>query len=143
MNEPEVIIICHYFIIIIADTTLVYLSALDTTVVQGGNARFLCGYAGRQSIVWIINTLHYTSTTLPEKHAIEYQAGYEILVVMDVDLEMNGTTYQCAAESVTSSVQHLYVLPAGMKQYPGIKTAVIGVLNFMINHHDASTQFLL
>ena len=111
-------------IVIIADTTLVYLSALDTTVVQGGNAGFLCGYTGQQSIVWIINTLHYTSMRLPEKHAIEY-AGYEILVVMDVDLEMNGTSYQCVAESVRSSVQHLYVLPAGMKQYPSFRQQLL------------------
>ena len=109
MNESDVFIILY-----IADTTLVYLSAIDTTVVQGGNARFLCGYTGQQSIVWIINTLYYTSTRLPKKHAIEY-AGSEILVVMDVDIEMNGSIYQCVAESMRSSVQHLYVLPAGMK----------------------------
>ena len=91
--------------------TTVSLSALDTTAPKGGSASFVCGYAGHETVTWKINEYYYASMRRPSKHTRIRTAESEIMEVRDVDLAMNGSTYQYIAESMWSTVVHLYVLP--------------------------------
>ena len=97
--------------IIVAYAVTIYLSSLDATVIQGGSARFECGYTGHESIAWKINERYYTALTLPAKHSVMDTGDFSLLIVRNADLQMNGSTYQCLAGSVRSSNIHLYVFP--------------------------------
>ena len=94
---------------------MIYLSVHDTTVIEGGSVTFECGYSGQGMITWRINGSNHFSTRLPEKHSVNLFDD-RIIMLRDADLKMNGSTYQCLAESMISSTVHLFVLP-GIYKY--------------------------
>ena len=64
----------------------------NVTVTEGNEASFACSFNGSFSVPgWKINGRTYTWNTLPAKH--EFTGSQ--LVVSDVDVSMNGSTYQC------------------------------------------------
>ena len=58
-------------------------------------------------VLWIVNTVqHIYSYTLPAKHSLEVG---NILAVSNIDLSLNGSTYQCVSQLVASNVINLLV----------------------------------
>ena len=91
------------------DTTI-YLSVHNTIVVEGGSTIFECGYSGSGMITWRVNNFEFTPPRHPEKHSLSISDD-RILTLSNADLSMNGSRYQCTAESLISSTVHLFVLP--------------------------------
>ena len=91
------------------DTTI-YLSVHNTIVVEGGSTIFECGYSVSGMITWRVNNIEFTPPRHPEKHSLSISDD-RILILSDADLSMNGSRYQCTAESLISSTVHLFVLP--------------------------------
>ena len=75
-----------------------------------GKATFECIYeeSVQATAVWEINNRRYVfSSVLPPKHWIDSTGSY--LTVCNVDLSMNGSTYQCIVDSHYSTVGHLII----------------------------------
>ena len=75
---------------------------------EGSEARFGCTYNGSSLIPsWRINDIIYVWSSLPEKHVYD---GHT-LIVQNVDITLNGSTYQCLIPGIAqSSVGLLIVL---------------------------------
>jgi len=83
-------------------------------VIEGETAIFPCKYSGlRSDPVWIINSTFYVSTSIPTQHALHKVNGTILLHVLNVQPDMNKTTYQCAVYDgnnfIYSSIAYLYV----------------------------------
>ena len=61
-------------------------------------------------IIWRVNNFEYIPPARPEKHSLS-PSDDRIMMLGDADLSMNGSRYQCMAESMTSSIVILFVLP--------------------------------
>ena len=80
----------------------------DTTIEEGGVAKFNCTYTGTTAFpYWRINGRLYPSDLLPSDHSYYRQ----MLIVQDVQLSDNGTQYQCVFISKRSKIATLYVDP--------------------------------
>ena len=75
---------------------------------EGSDARFGCSYNGSSLIPsWRINDVIYVWSSLPEKHVYD---GHT-LIVKNVDITLNGSSYQCLIPGIAqSSVGLLIVL---------------------------------
>ena len=79
----------------------------DVTVTEGATAMFPCWIRGTNSLpFWYINGSVYMEN-LPPRHY--YVHSNRTLVVMDVQLSDNGTTYRCSLVVVSSNVGVLTV----------------------------------
>ena len=76
----------------------------------GEMVRFECTHSasGGGPITWVINDNYYTILNLPEKHSRD-TSDYNALIIGNVDVMMNGNSYQCIVESVFSNILYLYV----------------------------------
>ncbi len=74
-----------------------------------GTVQFVCLYEGSLALpTWKINGLDYSYLAmLPSKHQIDLTGSY--LTVHNVDISMEGNTYQCVINSCFSDTGHLYV----------------------------------
>ena len=91
----------------------IYLSVPSSiTLVEGETVSIMCVYSGPSTVVWIINGIEYSHITLVDlpKHS----AFGNTLTVSNVELSMNGNTYQCFAQSMFSNITHLYIMQAGL-----------------------------
>ena len=71
----------------------------NTTVCAGDQARMDCAYMGTASSpYWRINSTVYPSFDLPPNHRFDGRS----LIVTNVFLEYNDTTYQCFFEILTN-----------------------------------------
>ena len=106
MIKTKIITLFHFN----AVDSRIYLSVHNTIVVEGGSTIFECGYSGSGMITWRVNNIEFTPPRRPEKHSLSISDD-RLLMLSDADLSMNGSRYQCAAESLISSTVHLFVLP--------------------------------
>lgn len=73
---------------------------------MGETVRFECVHQnGFEAITWVIDGYYYTIFNLPEMHS---RVG-DAVIVTNVDLRMNGTTYQCIVQSMLSNLVYLLV----------------------------------
>ena len=91
-------------------SAMIYLSVQNTIVVEGGSAIFECGYSGPGMITWRVNDIDFTPPERPVKHSLSLSDD-RIMTLRGADLNMNGSRYQCTAESMISSAVYLFVLP--------------------------------
>ena len=72
----------------------------DMTVSEGEDTRFSCTFEGSVIVpTWRISGLLYTWSSLPDHHTFDG----ERIVIQNVDLTMNGNTYQCLIPGVAQS----------------------------------------
>ena len=70
------------------------------TVSEGEDAGFSCTFEGSVMVpTWRISGRLYTWTSLPDRHTFDG----EQIVIRNVDLSMNGNTYQCLVPGVAQS----------------------------------------
>ena len=94
-----------------------YLSLPDSVIAdEGDTVRIECVHTGRQSVVWIINGIQYSYVTIDylTKHSVQGNT----LTVTNIELSMNGSTYQCYVQSMFSNTRRLHV-------HPGIHSQVL------------------
>ena len=78
----------------------------DVTVNEGGTASFPCWVTGTTDLpFWYINDFIYTIQFFPPRH---YYSN-NTLLVLDVQLSDNGTTYQCSLHVASSRIGVLTV----------------------------------
>lgn len=84
----------------------------DIIVESSGSVTFECVYMSQADAIWAINDLEYVTyvSAFPQKHSIFNNISGSFLTVNDVDLTMNGSTYQCVVNSCYSTVGHLIVV---------------------------------
>ena len=71
------------------------------TVLDGDDVRFSCIFEGSAIVpAWRINGEIYTWSSLPDRHT--FNGKY--LFIENVDVSMNGTTYQCFIPGVAQSI---------------------------------------
>ena len=84
----------------------------DLTVEEGHAARFPCNYSGpSEAPVWYINDVLYVVFQPPPRHTYLYSE--KAMVVHNVAISDNGTTYRCALSNgqVNSNTATLTVIP--------------------------------
>ena len=68
----------------------------DIIVKETEEANFSCTYSGAGGVVsWIINGLTVTLNMFPLNHRPWYYTNGQVLMVTNVNLQQNGSTYQC------------------------------------------------
>ena len=86
----------------------------DVVVRENAPANFSCLISnGNPIITWIINMRTFSPGRLPNGHRLLRQDYGQVLVINNVQLEQNGSTYQCAVATTSvferSNIGKLFV----------------------------------
>ena len=67
----------------------------SVAVNEGGAANFSCVYNGSGVISWKINGTTSSLTRLPPNHRVVVLTKGESMIINDIMIQLNGSTYQC------------------------------------------------
>ena len=114
----------------------------NTNIKEGGTAQFDCSSINSQSFpIWFINDITYTWRQLPDKHI--YDPIASILIITNVDLSMDGNTFQCyVSNHGSSTIGVLNVIPFRLTTTLKLASAP-GQLKFIVYSYNNKVVYII